>query len=97
MSSEWRLTGRKLTAGGYKWRADEYYSREEVRKDHMLSPDWLDREVKLYQTFQKQATLRRSPSQPCSPSGTRSMHATTFGRAGAQVLTGSRSSSALPQ
>mmetsp|Transcript_43837 Transcript_43837/g.113183 ORF Transcript_43837/g.113183 Transcript_43837/m.113183 type:complete len:159 (+) Transcript_43837:78-554(+) len=63
MSQEWRMTNHQTPAGGYKWRADEFYSRAQNKDDHMLSPDWLQRECIFYRTFQKKVVYSRAPSQ----------------------------------
>eukprot|EP00442_Polarella_glacialis_P057805 CAMPEP_0115078068 /NCGR_PEP_ID=MMETSP0227-20121206/17353_1 /TAXON_ID=89957 /ORGANISM="Polarella glacialis, Strain CCMP 1383" /LENGTH=135 /DNA_ID=CAMNT_0002465431 /DNA_START=62 /DNA_END=469 /DNA_ORIENTATION=+ len=41
---EWRLN-RSQPAGGFKWRADEYYAREANKPKHMYSPDWVELEI----------------------------------------------------
>eukprot|EP00930_Biecheleria_cincta_P035823 TRINITY_DN24618_c0_g1_i1.p1 TRINITY_DN24618_c0_g1~~TRINITY_DN24618_c0_g1_i1.p1 ORF type:complete len:200 (-),score=23.84 TRINITY_DN24618_c0_g1_i1:113-712(-) len=45
---EWRLNSRAMAAGGFKWRADEYYARGHNKPKHMYSPDWQDIEVENY-------------------------------------------------
>eukprot|EP00931_Biecheleriopsis_adriatica_P115256 TRINITY_DN91071_c0_g1_i1.p1 TRINITY_DN91071_c0_g1~~TRINITY_DN91071_c0_g1_i1.p1 ORF type:complete len:188 (-),score=34.93 TRINITY_DN91071_c0_g1_i1:146-709(-) len=42
---EWRLSSKGMAAGGFKWRADEYYARGSNKPKHMYSPDWVQIEI----------------------------------------------------
>lgn len=68
---------KSLAAGGFKWRADEFYNRSDNRPKHMYAPDWIDKEMltyksmrtPVYATFQK--TLKPSGASPTGASPTR--------------------------
>mmetsp|Transcript_21367 Transcript_21367/g.61572 ORF Transcript_21367/g.61572 Transcript_21367/m.61572 type:complete len:109 (+) Transcript_21367:71-397(+) len=95
---EWRVSKHFAPAGGYKWKADAYYAGQKVG---MMSPDWLDREIKMYKTFQKKASDSRAPSLPSSPTSALGSSG-RFGRSSSLTMLGpqkspsSRSSSRPP-
>lgn len=45
---EWKLDRKNISAGSFKWHADEYYARSSNKPKHMYSPDWLEFEMKKH-------------------------------------------------
>mmetsp|Transcript_92211 Transcript_92211/g.192817 ORF Transcript_92211/g.192817 Transcript_92211/m.192817 type:complete len:117 (+) Transcript_92211:274-624(+) len=88
MSEEWRLAGQSVPAGGYKWRADEYYNRPRNKDVHMLSPDWFKRSVENHRTTLHNRMLGSSTSS----SGGNSLNSSLNSPSAAQNLVGRPSS-----
>lgn len=67
---EWKLDRKNITAGSFKWHADEYYARSSNKPKHMYSPDWLEIETKKHQEKARggTVTLKVNPLEgPPSP------------------------------
>jgi len=67
---EWKLDRKNISAGSFKWHADEYYARGGNKPKHMYSPDWLQIEAKKHQEKARggAVTLKVNPLEgPQSP------------------------------
>ncbi|CAJ1404580.1 unnamed protein product [Effrenium voratum] len=54
---EWKTDRKNISAGSFKWHADEFYSRGSNKPKHMYSPDWLAIETKAHQEKSRGGTM----------------------------------------
>lgn len=64
-------------AGGYKWRTDEYYAEQ---GDTLYAPDWQERDVDRYRTFNRSGKMPRCEASPLAEQG--QMHLLSGKRSG---------------